>query len=237
MTEVTSPEGPEGPEQAGPEGDAPAESPASGVVGVSRDPSPARPSRGRLRLRSRRELVLAVVAALGLIGTLVFGVAWGNASGRNDASDQAKATARNFLIALTNFDGKSIDADVRRIATYASGAFAQQLTQFFGPDVRTALKENQASSRGEIKDLFVQSNSGGQVRVYTVVDQTIANLHIPTPQADELRIELGLTRVKGAWRVFDVRVLEGRAAGLSGGQPDSGSSTTQPATSTPTSGP
>ena len=213
VTEVTSPEL-EG-EEAGRSQRGPAWSASPGGVGRRRFGS-------RLRLRSRRELVLALVAALGLIGTLVFGLAWGQARSHNDGANQARAAGRNFLIALTNFDGKTIDADVRRIAGYASGAFAQQLTQFFAADVRAALKENQASSRGEIKDLFVQSYSGGQVRVYAVVDQTIANLQIPTPQADELRIELGLTRVKGAWRVYDVRVLQGPAAGLSGSQPARG---------------
>src|SRR5439155_22343833 len=132
--------------------------------------------------------------------------------------NQAKATARNFLTALTNFDGKTIDADFNRIVSYGTGTFAQQAEQFYADkDTRNALRVRQASSRGEIKDLFVQSSANGRVRVYGVIDQTIANNALPTPQSDELRIELGLTRVKGAWRVYDVRVLQAPASTLPGG--------------------
>ena len=169
--------------------------------------------------RSRRETVLALLALAGLTGTLAFGLAWNHARAHNTGVNQAKATARNFLIALTNFDGKTIDADFNRIISYATGAFAQQADQFYADkDTRNALRVRQASSRGEIKDLFVQSFTQGRVRLYGVIDETIANNALPAPQADELRIEVGLTRVKGAWRVFDVRVLQAPSSPLPGGQ-------------------
>jgi hypothetical protein len=162
--------------------------------------------------------VLAVLALVGLTGTLAFGLAWNHARSHNSGLNQAKATARNFLTALTNFDGKTIDADFNRIIGYATGAFAQQADQFYADkDTRNALRVRQASSRGEIKDLFVQSSAQGRVRLYGVIDETIANNKLPTPQADELRIELGLTKVKGVWRVFDVRVLQAPTSTASGG--------------------
>lgn len=159
--------------------------------------------------RSRRETVLALVALAGLTGTLAFGLAWNHARSHDAGVSHAKATARNFLTALTNFDGKSIDADFDRIISYATGTFAQQADQFYADkDTRNALRVRQASSRGEIKDLFVQSSVNGRVRVYGVIDETIANNTSPAPQADELRIEVGLVKVKGNWRVYDVRVLQ-----------------------------
>jgi hypothetical protein len=162
--------------------------------------------------RSRREAVLGVLALVGITGTLAFGLAWNHARAHDSGINQAKATARNFLIALTNFDGKAIDADFNRIISYGTGAFAQQADQFYADkDTRNKLRARQASSRGEIKDLFVQSSSQGRVRIYGVIDETIANNTQPTPLADELRIEVGLTRVKGVWRVFDVRVLQAPA--------------------------
>ena len=186
------------------------------VAALTREVRADEGSPSRLR-RPRREAVLGVLALLGLTGTLAFGLAWNHARTHNSGLNQARATARNFLTALTNFDGKTIDADFNRIRSYATGAFASQADQFYADkDTRNALRVRQASSRGEIKDLFVQSSVRGRVRVYGVIDQTIANNALPTPQADELRIELGLTRVKGVWRVYDVRVLQAPASNLPG---------------------
>ena len=168
--------------------------------------------------RSRREVLLGLLALAGLTGTLAFGLAWNSARTHDNGINQAKATARNFLTALTNFDGKTIDADFDRIISYATGPFAQQADQFFADkDTRNALRVRQASSRGEIKDLFVQSSVNGRVRLYGVIDETIANNAKPAPEADELRIEVGLTRVKGSWRVYDVRVLQAPGGTLPGG--------------------
>jgi hypothetical protein len=164
--------------------------------------------------------LLGLLALAGLTGTLAFGLAWNNGRGHDTAVNQAKATARNFLTALTNYDGKTIDADFDRIISYGTGAFATQADQFFADkDTRNALRVRQASSRGEIKDLFVQSSVSGRVRVYGVIDVTTANNARPAPSADELRIEVGLTRVKGSWRVYDVRVLQAPNSPLPGGSP------------------
>jgi hypothetical protein len=168
--------------------------------------------------RSRRESLLALLAVVGLTGSLAFGLAWNHARAHNSTVNGAKAAARNFLTALTNFDGKTIDADFDRIISYGTGAFATQADQFFADkDTRNALRVRQASSRGEIKDLFVQSSVNGRVRVYAVIDETTANNARPAPSADELRIEVGLTKVKGSWRVYDVRVLQAPDSSLPGG--------------------
>lgn len=174
-------------------------------------PDPVVASRTAPR-RSRRETLLLLLVLAGFTGTLAFGLAWNSARGHDEGVSQAKATARNFLTALTNFDGKTIDADFDRIISYGTGAFAGQADQFYADkDTRNALRVRQASSRGEIKDLFVQSSVNGRVRVYGVIDETIANNTSPTPRADELRIEIGLVKVKGNWRVYDVRVLQAPA--------------------------
>jgi hypothetical protein len=198
--------------------------PSEGVSTVER----SRPEGGgRATLRAR---LLAVVAVLGLVGTVAFGLAW-NAERSEDAkASAAKATGRDFLIALTNFDGKSIDADFDRIVSYATGAFGQQADQFFGSDVRAALRERQASSRGEIRSLYLQSYKGGRARLFAVVDQTIANNQFPAPQSDELRVELGLTHLKAGWRVYDVNVLQAPNAGAGAGA----AVTPSPSETTPT---
>jgi hypothetical protein len=189
---------------------------ASGAGTASGEPAPSRrtekaePPRSAER-RSRLVPLLAVVAAIGLLGTAGFAWAW-NGERQADAAESAmSSTARDFLVALTNFDGATVDRDFDAIVGYATGDFAAEADRFFGSDVRAALKEVQAASRGEIRSLYVQDFSGDQGRVFAVVDQTIANNRFPAPQADELRVDIGLRRADGVWKVFDVKVLEAPA--------------------------
>ena len=152
--------------------------------------------------------LLAVVAVLGLVGTVVFASAWSNVKHAQASQTAVRQTSRDFLLALTTFDGKSVDADFNRIQGFATGDFASQAQKFFGSDVRQAMQQVQASSRGQIRYLFVEDLRGDTASVYAVVDQTILNNKFTSPEADVLRIELTMQRVRGAWRVSEVTVLQ-----------------------------
>ena len=163
-----------------------------------------------------------VLAAIGLVGTLVFAIAWLGA--RSDAGSASSTTedgptaemldaARSFSEALTNFDGATIDRDFDRITAKAAGSFRDQADEFFSSDVRKKLKETQASSRGEIRSAFVQTAEGDRGTVFVVVDQTIANNLSPQPQSDTLRMELGLVRRGDTWKVSRVSVLTAPSGG------------------------
>ena len=166
-----------------------------------------------------------VLAVIGLIGTLGFGLAWmgardGGSGGSADAGPGAEVlqSARGFSEDLTNFDGATIDADFDAITARATGDFRAQADQFFSTEVRSQLKKAQASSRGEIRSAYVQTVDGDRATVFVVVDQTIANNASPQPQADTLRMELGLVQRDGTWKVERVSVL----TAPSGGAPDAG---------------
>ena len=158
--------------------------------------------------RGGTERTLAVVALLGVVGTLVFAGLWigERRAGQGEAAMEARG--EEFLLALTNFDAATVDEDFDRLVDMGTGDFESEADQFFGSDVREALKEVQASSRGEVRELYVQSFSGDRGRVFGVVDQTIANNRFPQPQADQLRVELTLEHTGGEWQVSDVLVLE-----------------------------
>lgn len=158
--------------------------------------------------RGGTERTLAVVALLGVVGTLVFAGLWigERRAGQGEAAMEARG--EEFLLALTNFDAATVDEDFDRLVDMGTGDFEAEADQFFGSDVREALKEVQASSRGEVRELYVQSFSGDRGRVFGVVDQTIANNRFPQPQADQLRVELTLEHTGGEWQVSDVLVLE-----------------------------
>ena len=158
-------------------------------------------------------VVLAVLAIAGLAGTLFFGFKWNQERTADNAEASMETTASDFLVALFDFDGRTIDEDFDNILSYATGDFADQAeAQFADDDTRAALREVQASSRVEVRDLFVQSFDGDRGRVFAVVDQTIANNQFPQPRSDQVRLEVGLRKVDGDWKIATHDVLEAPAA-------------------------
>ena len=153
-------------------------------------------------------LVLGVIALVGVIGTLVFGFLWNSERSDDAAQDSMKNVASDFLLALFEFDGSTIDADFDDIMSYATGDFEEQAdTVFNDEETRRALREFQAASRAEIRDIFVQSFDGDKGRVFAVVDQTIANNQNPQPRSDQLRIEVSMRKEGGDWKIAAIDVL------------------------------
>lgn len=161
-------------------------------------------------------VVLAVIAALGVAFAIMFGIWWNGIRVQADNRAAAQRTGQNFLIALTNFDSRSINSDFTRITSYATGDFAKQAQQFFGPQIRQQLEASQAASRGQISSIYVQSASANSASVYAVVDQTIVNNKFSAPQADELRFVLTLNKLSSGWRVGEVTVLQAPTTNGSG---------------------
>lgn len=106
---------------------------------------------------------------------------------------QAETAARSFLVDLTNFDAKAVDADFGSVTSMATGPFASQAQRFFNSAIRQDLEKALASSRGQVRALYVQSYATGQATVYAVVDQLYANDKLSSPQADVLRIVLTMS--------------------------------------------
>jgi hypothetical protein len=171
--------------------------------------------------------VLAVMAGTGIALAALFGIWWNGLRVQAANRSAAEQTGRNFLIALTNFDSRTVNADFKRITSYGTGDFAKQAQQFFGPQIRQQLQATQAQSRGEISSIYVQSATNNSASVYAVVDQTIVNRNFNAPQADELRIVLSLNKINAGWRVGEVTVLQAPATNTGG------SSTPAPAPKSP----
>jgi uncharacterized protein (DUF736 family) len=161
-------------------------------------------------------VVLAVLAAIGIAFAILFGIWWNGMRVQAANRSAAQQTGRNFLIALTNFDSRTVNSDFKRITSYATGDFAKQAQQFFGPQIRQQLEATQAQSRGEISSIYVQSATNNSASLYAVVDQTIVNRNFNAPQADELRIVLTMNKVGAGWRVGDVTVLQAPATNTGG---------------------
>ena len=160
---------------------------------------------------------IGIIGLLGILGSILFATLWLLEVRSDRQADRAEETARDFVVALTNFDGDTINEDFDRIESYATDDFVEDLDRFFDAETRQALATVKASSRGQIRHLYMQSFDDGRARFFAVVDQTIANSKLPAPQADELRLEFGLREVGGNWRVYDLRVLQAPPATVAGG--------------------
>jgi hypothetical protein len=188
-------------------------------------------------LGGKGQVVLLAIAVLGIVGTAVFGHAWASLNGQQSQAARVRTVTSDFLLALTNFDAKTVDADFNRIQDYATGSFASQSNQFFGSTIRSQLEAALASSRGQIRSQFVQSISGGKASVYSVVDQTYINNKMTSPSADELQIQTDLTMTGSGWKVSNVTVLNNSGAGSGTGSSSSSTTTTTvpPTATTPSS--
>lgn len=153
-------------------------------------------------------VVLAVLAALGAAGTGYFFRYWLNDRSTSSQTNEVRATTTNFVTALTKFDPGTIDSDFAKIQSLATGTFANQARQYFGSSIRNQLIAAGSASRGQIRDLFVESLGGGQATVFVVVDQDYVNNSMKSTVSDTLRLELGLTDTSSGWLVSSVNVLQ-----------------------------
>jgi hypothetical protein len=157
---------------------------------------------------ARRLGALSIVAALGVAGTIGFGLAWGLSDTGPSTNTAVSDAARNLVLALTNFNPGTISSDFSRVQSQATGPFAKQAKRVFGSAIRKELTAAHAASRGTIEDLYIQSVSGSHASVFAVVSQRYLNTKTTTPVRDTLRMVIGLRKNGGNWLISSVRVLE-----------------------------
>jgi hypothetical protein len=170
----------------------------------------------KVRLPQRSRRVLSWTLFLVVIGAAVlFFVLWRQAVADRNAAQRADrdraevaSTATDFLNALTNFKGTTIEQDVARIKGFAVDGFASQVDQFFGPAAVSALRKAHAESVGRVQRVFIESLSGDEADVFAVVDETITNSSTSSPKAQTLRIEMGMIHAASGWKVNRVDILQ-----------------------------
>jgi len=172
--------------------------------------SPRRVSPPRARVLAS---VLALALALAVAAAVVFGVLW-SGQHRADASRQeAVKTAEDLMLALTNFDASTIDRDFKRISTYATGQFAQQLPPTFGnPKLRRELEQANAKSRGRVHALYLKvGGPSNQASVYVVVDQTSESNRYKGLLTDVIQAKVDMVMTPRGWRVDHLSAINSQA--------------------------
>jgi hypothetical protein len=162
---------------------------------------------------------------------VLFGLRWKDLHDTEQARQDVETSASQFLNAMFEWDGATINEDFDRILGFATGDFEEEARATFADDAtRQDLAANQASERADDVDVFVQSIEGDDARVFGVVQLRAANASLPTPRADTVRVDVGMTRVDGEWKVYDFNVFDGLSLGLPL-EPDTGA--TPPTTTVP----
>lgn len=149
-------------------------------------------------------------AAIGVLGTALAIVLFATTAGpRAMAATQAEVLEAGEIIALrvTTFDGGDIDAWVSDTQALATGEYAAEVARLFEPEFRASLAQAQVVSVGEVIDSFVQRIDGDDSLVFAVVRQTYTSALQPTAISDELRMEIAMERIDGAWLASEVQVL------------------------------
>jgi hypothetical protein len=187
--------------------------PAAATVQPAAATASTRPARTERRGGVRRSLPWVLVA-LATAAAVVFALLWRNADSQLASAQsleheraQVVATGTDFLTALTNFSGTSIQSDVAKIRRFAVGDFAQQVDQFFGPTNVTALQKGKVVSVGQVRSMFVQSIDGQQASVFGLVDEAVRSAH-SAPHTSTLRIDVEMLETASGWRVSNVDILE-----------------------------
>jgi len=144
---------------------------------------------------------------------------WRGLKADNHEREVVASVGHDFVLALTSFSGTTIDADVRRIKSFAVGDFAQQVDQTFSDAQIQRIKSAHVVSKSKIAKLFVEDVTGAQATVFAVVDETVTNRSSPASRTDVLRLEVGLIDTTDGWKVNNVNILQtpGTGTGLPGG--------------------
>ena len=146
------------------------------------------------------------VLALG--AAVTFLILWQEAETEGSEQDEVVAVATDFINALTNFSADTIDEDAEEIRSYAVGDFEEEVDTFFGDRAIAAIKEADATSSGEIEEIFIQSLDEDEASVFAVVTETITNAATTEPRTDTLRLEVGLIETGSGWKVQSVEVFQ-----------------------------
>jgi hypothetical protein len=187
-----------------------AETSETSETSQSRSRLHARARRGRrARLFGRRaQVALVITCVAAILAAAAFATLWSNVNGQNEQRQTVAQVATRFLVDLTNFKSATVDADFAALQKAADpgSVFAKQAAQTFNSNIRGALIQAQASSLGEVRNLYVGNVSGSAAQIYAVVDQSYQNSKMSSPAHDVLDLTIDLTHSGSRWLISTVTV-------------------------------
>jgi Mce-associated membrane protein len=143
--------------------------------------------------------------ALGVLALAVAGAAWSgfrlwsrHSVERDHAA--AVAAARQFTIDFVSISASTVDSDLQRVTTGATGDFADEYARG-KTQVRAAVVENEVRSDGTVLRAGLVSGDSDSAVVLVAVDATVSNVKAPQGRAAHYRIKVDLVKEDGRWLV------------------------------------
>jgi Mce-associated membrane protein len=153
-------------------------------------------------------LVLALIAAA------TFGILWQQERSKGNEESELRARATEFINDLTSISADTAQADADAIKEWAVGDFADEAEVFYGQKAIDAVVDAEATTEGEIQELYVQSLSEGEGTVFAVIDYTVTNAGTDEPKTDTVRMTIEMIDSDAGWKVNSVRLLESPGGSL-----------------------
>ncbi|HEX6498672.1 MAG TPA: hypothetical protein VF054_06520 [Micromonosporaceae bacterium] len=158
----------------------------------------------------RRVLSVVLVVALlaGVVATVVFGARWYRQRQIDEAHDQALAAARQECVNFVSISASSVDSDLQRILSGATGQFKDEFTRSM-PQVRSAVMENNVESKGSALAAALVTGDRDSATVLVAVDATVKNTHAEDGRLSHYRIQVDLARDSrsGKWLVSKLQFV------------------------------
>ncbi|WP_406079504.1 hypothetical protein [Micromonospora sp. NBC_00858] len=147
-------------------------------------------------------VVLVVLLAAALTAAGVTGRRWYVDRATEQARQAAVAAARQASVNFVSVSAASVDRDIQRITTGATGDFRDEFTRGQS-QVRAAVVENKVDSRGSVLRAGLVSGDRRRAVVLVAVDATVKNVKAPEGRPSHYRIQLDLVRdnESGRWLV------------------------------------
>jgi len=173
---------------------------------VAADPvppaAPAPPVAPAEEVTTRRWPVafLAVLLLATLAGAAVAGHSWHQRNRLDAAHQAALAAARQLATDFVSISASTVDRDLQRISTAATGEFKDQFAQGL-TQVRSAVVDNKVESQGTVLRSGLVSGDLDSAVILVAVDASVKNVRAPDGRISHYRIQvdLNLDRASGHW--------------------------------------
>lgn len=182
----------------------------AGADGDADDPEPTAetgepPSdRPAGRTRSRRTLVVALVALAGLVFGAVQHQRAEDLETQRDDRRAVERVADAFGSAYLSYDFNDPGRSARAVQRLSTAAFAEAYAAQSAPGIQELFSSRQTTTRAETQEVFVGAVRRASARALVVVDVTATSPTDGEQELDGVSFVLDLARASGGWRVTKV---------------------------------
>jgi hypothetical protein len=160
--------------------------------------------RSRLVAIARKPLVPWALFGVALFAAIVFGILLkveaDSVAREEQAQDEVRERATEFVLKLTNITYESIDQEVPELEEMATGTLQDEINELFSEENTQAIKDAQVELNGEIDDVFIQSLGDETATVFVVATIEVTNDASDAPVPGIARMEMGLDETSEGWK-------------------------------------